>query len=264
MVWFVKVLTNMTIERRQNSSLGQAGQTLIETVVAIFILVMGVTAAVGLAIYVLNASTNITKQIIATGLAREGIEAVKNMRDSNWLKDILSTDCYSPLSQTYEANCYRSWQGGASSTVPYNINPGDTAISSQNLRLRIDFSHTNYWRPENVPGGGPNANTYGLNFDNDVNNVGFSGFYFVPQPNGIKMSSASSEYARQVIIAEDDGVSQYGSGLGNPYNKDLGPRLKITSRVWWADKKCPRVDTWPGLGKCSVQIETTLTNWKDY
>ena len=59
------------------------GQTLIETLAAVFILVMGVSASVGLAIYAFNTSGGVVKQIIATGLAREGLEAVRNMRDSN-------------------------------------------------------------------------------------------------------------------------------------------------------------------------------------
>ena len=90
----------------------QTGQTLIETVAAIFILVMGITAAVGLAVYAFGNSTNITKQIVAVGLAREGVEAVKNMRDTNWLKLNLATDChdFSDLTppNTNAGRCYKN------------------------------------------------------------------------------------------------------------------------------------------------------------
>jgi hypothetical protein len=41
-------------------------------------------------------------------------------------------------------------------------------------------------------------------------------------------------------------------------------KLIVESRVWWTDKKCPRVTSYtPGM-KCSVSIQTNLTNWKDY
>jgi hypothetical protein len=39
-------------------------------------MIMGITAALGLANYSLNASSNIVKQLVAVGLAREGVEAV--------------------------------------------------------------------------------------------------------------------------------------------------------------------------------------------
>ena len=63
---------------------------------------MGVSSAVGLAIYAFNSSSSVTKQIIATGLAREGIEAVKNMRDTNWLQQTtIDTNCYNSYSYSH-------------------------------------------------------------------------------------------------------------------------------------------------------------------
>src|SRR4051812_47761986 len=97
-------------KKYQSFSTRHKGQTLIETVAGIFILVMGITAAVSLAIYALGASTNITKQIIGTGLAREGVEAVKNMRDTNWLKlTSIDTNCYDYTTGANSAKCYKDW-----------------------------------------------------------------------------------------------------------------------------------------------------------
>src|SRR6267154_1116516 len=61
------------------------GQTLIETIVAIFVLTMGLTTALGLAIYVFSNSNRFLNEIVASNLAREGVDAVRMMRDSNWL-----------------------------------------------------------------------------------------------------------------------------------------------------------------------------------
>lgn len=75
--------------RQQCQSLGslftQRGVSLIETLVALFILVLGVTAALSLVGYVSNITAATRYKIIATNLAREGIEAVRNIRDSNWV-----------------------------------------------------------------------------------------------------------------------------------------------------------------------------------
>src|SRR5258708_8211428 len=87
-----------------------SGESLIETMVAIFILVMGISAAVGLATYTFSSSTSITKQIVATGLAREGLEALRNMRDTNWLTSTLSSNCYDYTSGSSSGgNCYPTW-----------------------------------------------------------------------------------------------------------------------------------------------------------
>jgi Tfp pilus assembly protein PilV len=85
----------------------QLGQSLIETLVAIFILVTGLISAITLAIYSHNATENSSKQIVAAALARESIEAVKNIRDSNWLTGTL-TDC-DDLGAGQK--CYPTWQG---------------------------------------------------------------------------------------------------------------------------------------------------------
>src|SRR3990167_3392339 len=88
----------------------QTGQTIIETVIGIFIMVMGITAAIGLATYSLSASTTVVKQMVGMGLAREAIEAVKNMRDTNWLKGSLVNTCWNYQNSSLTANCYQGWQ----------------------------------------------------------------------------------------------------------------------------------------------------------
>ena len=81
------------------------GQTLIETIVAIFVLTTGLAAGLGLAIYAFGASSEIVERITATGLAREGIEVIRSKRDSNWLAGTLS-DCGDGQ------RCYTTWLNG--------------------------------------------------------------------------------------------------------------------------------------------------------
>src|SRR3989344_2497962 len=88
----------------------EKGQTLIETVVALFVLTTGLTAGLSLAIYSFSTTTEISRKIIATGLAREGIEVARRQRDSNWLAGTLS-DCGGQF-------CYATWL-----TNPNNIAP---------------------------------------------------------------------------------------------------------------------------------------------
>lgn len=221
----------------------QNGQTMIETMVAIFILVMGITAAVGLAVYAFGTSTNITKQIIATGLAREGVEAVKNMRDTNWLQQsTINTDCYNYLTGNNDGNCYRNWQ-----TQYFDIKPDSTG----SFLLRYDPSSAAFW---NLTELNPiDGNRFGLNLNEDINSIGFGGFYYHPA-GGIV--DGNSNYYRKIVIQENS---------SQPYNSNIGPQLIVRSQVWWSDKKCPRVQNYDSANSgCRVEIQTFLTNWKNY
>jgi len=62
------------------------GETLVEVFVAIIILVVGALSAVKL-LGLASINNQLTKErVIATNLAREGLEAVRNIRDTNWLR----------------------------------------------------------------------------------------------------------------------------------------------------------------------------------
>ena len=67
------------------SNQNQKGQSLIETMVAISVIIIGLFSVFALASFSLSSQGASKTQIIATNLAREGIEVVRNVRDSNWL-----------------------------------------------------------------------------------------------------------------------------------------------------------------------------------
>jgi len=249
----------MTLLPKKTKS--QLGQTLIETMAAVFILTMGVTASVGLAVYAFSASTLVTKQIIGTGLAREGIEAVRNMRDTNWLQQTSLDNCYdftsSPIGQL-TAKCYSHWMGNGGPPY-YCINPtNNSGLGSCNgngdtldyyiLGFDSTNSGTGFWSLQKQDTQGNNVGKYGLDFDPN----GSSGFY-VPGSN----QNGSSAYYRKITITK--------LGDGPNFNQaGLGPKLFVQSQVWWTDKKCPRVVDYPGPGKCSTELDMFLTNWKNY
>ncbi len=83
-----------------NLTKNQAGQSLIEMLIALFILVIAMTATIVLVTSSIKSGRDSINKLIATNLAREGIEVVRNVRDSNWIEptgavawdDGLSTD----------------------------------------------------------------------------------------------------------------------------------------------------------------------------
>lgn len=62
-----------------------AGLTLIEVVVALGVVTTGVLAGLTLTTYNLNTSVASASRLVAANLAREGIEVIRQKRDSNWL-----------------------------------------------------------------------------------------------------------------------------------------------------------------------------------
>ncbi len=118
----------------------QSGQTLIETLVAVFILVTGLISAVSLSIYSFRATDDSSKQIVATSLAREGIEVIKNLRDSNWLasSDLL-VDCADLGSNQ---KCRPGWQGlGAQ-----KLSAGDMTVNFNNATNAWTINRSpSYW-----------------------------------------------------------------------------------------------------------------------
>jgi type II secretory pathway pseudopilin PulG len=63
----------------------RTGQSMVEAVFAIGILLIVTSAVLGLTTSNISGSQSAEFQIIANNLAREGIEVVRSMRDANWL-----------------------------------------------------------------------------------------------------------------------------------------------------------------------------------
>ena len=62
------------------------GFTIIEVITAIFILTMGVSAAFALIQGTLTFSKTTSARLTSAYLAQEGLEIIRNIRDSNWLE----------------------------------------------------------------------------------------------------------------------------------------------------------------------------------
>lgn len=102
----------------------KSGQSLVEAVFAIGILLMVVSAVLGLATSNLVGQRQSEFQVIGNNLAREGIEVVRNIRDSNWLSglawDTGLTGSQQALAVFHEVN--NSWQ------LDFNILPNQDKL----------------------------------------------------------------------------------------------------------------------------------------
>jgi Tfp pilus assembly protein PilV len=212
------------MNQRSIQSYNQNGQTLIETMVAIFILIMGITAALGLANYSLSSSTSVTKQIIGTGLSREGAEAVKNMRDTNWLRDTFDGTC----------NCYSSWENSL-----YNIKSN---TSGKTYSLTNNPGQDAYW-VLNVE----NSN-FALNFDAAATN---GSFYYPANSN----QTGTSDYYRRITLTEVQTA---------PYDSTSPRIRVDSDVWWKDKKCPAAATYEAATPSCRIRLTTYLTNWKNY
>lgn len=70
------------------SSTESKGFTLVETLIAIMVLTLSIVGPFQIVQGVLNSAYNARDQLIATGLAQEGVEYVREVRDSNYLNNL--------------------------------------------------------------------------------------------------------------------------------------------------------------------------------
>lgn len=203
----------------------EKGMTLIETIVALGLLTTGIIGGLALAIYSLGSSEDVLNQITATNLAREGIEVIRGMRDTNWLNDSLG-DCSSKMGTGQQ--CYNNWENSV-----YHImgNPPGKAY-------QIVFD--------------PLTSSWSIVSQNSTDPVWklYAGQYGTYVTSG----SVATAFSRQIVM-QDDRTSGFSAN---------NPRKYISSIVWWTDRGCPASATVPTASKCKVEIQEYLTNWKNF
>lgn len=79
-------LSRKSRHRIETIALNRSGIGLLEAMVALLVLMIGIVSVMVLMLANTTASRVSRDQIIASNLAREGIEVARSIRDSNWLK----------------------------------------------------------------------------------------------------------------------------------------------------------------------------------
>ena len=179
----------------------QSGQTLIETIVASSVLVVGIIGGLSPAIYSFTNISSAATSDVAAGLAREGLEATRRLRDSNWLAGTLA-DCGGYF-------CYQTWL-----TAPYDLS--GSAGAGTEYRVIFDPEATgNKWT---LAAAG-----------------GLTDFRLYIQPGGEYSHTATaspSPFFRKVAVI-------YASDTA-PYDA-TSPLVLVRSTVWWIDRRCAEV-----------------------
>jgi len=91
-----------------------SGFTLLETIVAVGLIVVGLVSALALITTSLFYVSNVQDRLVAANLTAEGIEVVRNIRDNNWLqnKPWNSGLADGDYQATYDSMSLSSYTGG--------------------------------------------------------------------------------------------------------------------------------------------------------
>ena len=123
-----------------SNKLRQRGFTMVEIIVALTLVAVGILATASVASVTVRAGTDNANRVIATNLSREGIELVRNIRDSNWAIQAWSAQTGQPANSANAWDCYPSSPESAiAAPFPCGPNPrlglGTETIFAVSARL---------------------------------------------------------------------------------------------------------------------------------
>lgn len=201
----------------------QNGTTIIESIIVMVIIVTWVVGMYNIFINSQNVAESTSNRVQAISMAREWIEAMSNIRDTNWLLFSANRqNCWMTLN--YNANCIT-----ANWTVSFpftHINSWSYIIykNSENDRWYLSWANTwNYSQEEY-------RNIFRINLDD-------LGFY--TQSGGTNFLPI---FTREIKISFLD-------------NETPPQKIKVESIIKWSDSARK---SW----NYEVSLDTTLTNWK--
>ncbi|MGE4444021.1 MAG: hypothetical protein AB7E37_03455 [Candidatus Altimarinota bacterium] len=146
----------------------RSGTTIIESIVVMMIVVIGIIGMYSIFINSQNVATSTSNRVQAISMAREGIEALMNIRDTNWLLFAANTgNCWHTFN--YDGNCILAASGttmiqSGSYIVYQNESNNRWFLSGATSGNYSDINYRNRFRV-NIGSGGLYTQSGGENFN---------------------------------------------------------------------------------------------------
>lgn len=241
-----------------------------ETVIALSILAIGVTLSSTLMATSLRNISTSKERVMAVNMAREGIEAVRNIRDTNWLKFSGSIrDCWNQLPQSLDGGTCAEICNGLNPITPGDYivykaegtgdaSPGCDTVqrwrvaSLADLGNPLDHSNSVLYQVDISPIDVDTDNDGEFNNDKDIYN-----HLIHTDPNANINDVMGRNYAQKTNFAriitieylENDGTII--DSVGWTGNVALFNRMRVTSKVTWVNRG----------NEHSVELKTHLTDY---
>lgn len=128
-----------------------SGYTLLEVIISLSVLVVGIISILTLAVGSLSTTVSALDYLVAANLAREGVELVRNQRDTNWYKGNsfdfgLTNDAY--FTAVIDYNDIDASKNLVFAFVPNNIDSSACRLkrSAGGVYTRDTGANTDYYR----------------------------------------------------------------------------------------------------------------------
>jgi len=213
------------------------GESLLEVIVALFVVAVGSGTATSLIVSALQANTFGRDNLVALNLAVEGLEAMRNVRDTNWLK--LGYD---------KGNCWNVLPGlaaGTDCTLPtskiaegfytIDLNPINYSWGLTQVGTALDLSNNMLATNDNYKLGYADVNNTVLN----EKDVFVTDTAIPPLPSPPITYGGESKFYRMIQITYDTG------------DPGAAESMDVVSTVQWEQN-----------GVHAVRLSTTLANYE--
>jgi type II secretory pathway pseudopilin PulG len=210
--------------------INKRGTSLVEVLIALFILVISGTAITTLLITSMHAASISAEKLVATNLAREGVEGVINMVNTNWLRFPSNSDCWNTIDKdTTDVDSCNSDE----------IKDSDYYI----LKLYDGPDDSPFkWMLKKVGGLDTEELKLGVNEDSKMQKYCLQDYQAYESRKGLLLQDENktygdcTKYYRQITV-------------GYPSGED-GDVMEITAKVQWLHSSQPK----------TVKLTTTLYN----
>lgn len=209
----------------------EKGFSLIEVMIGMTILTIAIVAATSILISLINSNKNITRTLQAYNLAQEGIEAVRNIRDTNWLNNLNylgDVDSTKTIWEKLEVN--------HDYAIFLNLNPNFNPVIG----------------PSSPPTSLLQAASWSVFLDpsSDDTKICMKNGYFSDCENCVGGGCTPTDFSRTISIKEYCDATLVG-------NEDLCPNPPVPG-----SSKAIIVTSTVKFGNKEISLDTVLTDWK--
>jgi type II secretory pathway pseudopilin PulG len=208
------------------------GETLLEVIMSIFIVATGSAAATTLIVSAIQANGFSRDNLIALNLAAEGIEAVRNIRDTNWLKFGFDKE-----------NCWNMMPGKIACADPDLIAEGAYTVDLDTSAMAWLLSGVPSQPVLDLDAGSPTNNNYYQLWFINTNGDAIPHDLYVSKnipPAQLGLINDATKFYRMVQISY------------NGIAKDTADEMNVTSTVQWKTQQAVH----------NIVLSSKLTNYQ--
>lgn len=213
------------------------GFTLVEVIISIAILVMVIFASTSLLVSIIRSNANNMSTLVAYGLAQEGLEGVRNIRDSSWLLNANFQTDLPDGSKPFVFDFPKDVDDKRYFTLDYQS--FETSLLDLDAGALADVAP---WKLNDITVGDADETAYAENSETLLDKVKSTSPDEVQYRHG---GGDASIFHRYIVVEPIEHQLSEGTSLG--YDK----KLRVTSVVSWKDAQ-PH----------EVRLTTELTDWK--